>query len=66
MRPEGGPSEIGDPANFRTLLPDAAFVAALRSGRSFGPDSAHDLYDAITTIPVVALVEDIYRTAVWR
>jgi len=66
LRPDGGPSETGDPASFRTLLPDAAFVAALRSGRSFGADSAQDLYDAVTAIPVVELVEGIYRTATWR
>jgi predicted dehydrogenase len=66
LRPAGGPSEAGDPAGFRTLLPDAAFVAALRSGRSFGPDTAEDLYDAATALPVVDLVDRIYATAVWR
>jgi len=66
VRPAGGPSETGNPATFRTLLPDAAFVAALRSGRSFGPDTAEDLYDAATALPVVELVDRIYATAVWR
>jgi len=66
IRPAGGPSEQGDPAPFRTLLPDAAFVAALRSRRSFGLDSSHDLYDAATAVPVVSLVERIYQTAHWR
>lgn len=66
VRPVGGPSEQGDPALFRTLSPDAAFVAALRSGRSFGPDTAPDLYDAATAVPVIALVERILQAAVWR
>jgi hypothetical protein len=66
LRPAGGPSEAGDPALFRTLLPDAAFVAALRSGRSFGPDTAQDLYDAATALPVVELVDRILATATWR
>ena len=66
LRPPGGPSEIGDPAAHRTLSPDAAFVAALRSGRSFGPDTARDLYDAASAIPVVALIERILSEAVWR
>lgn len=66
VRPAGGPSEIGDPALYRIPSPDAAFVAALRSGRSFGDDSAPDLYDAASALPTVALVERIYREAIWR
>ncbi len=66
LRPPGGPSEIGDPATHRTLSPDAAFVAALRSGRSFGSDTARDLYDAASAIPVVALIERIQAEAVWK
>jgi predicted dehydrogenase len=66
VRPAGGPSEDGDPALYRTLSPDAAFVAALRSGRSFGPDTAPDLYDAATAVPVIALVERIFQSASWR
>ena len=66
VRPLGGPSETGDPALYRIPEPDAAFVAALRSGRSFGADTAPDLYDAASALPVVALVERIYQEAVWR
>jgi len=66
VRPTGGPSEIGDPRQYRTLLPDAAFVAALRSGRSFGPDTTPDLYDAATAVPVVALIERIFQSAAWQ
>jgi predicted dehydrogenase len=66
LRPAGGPSEPGDPALFRIPSPDAAFVAALRSGRSFGPDTAPDLYDAASALPVIAVVERIYREAIWR
>jgi predicted dehydrogenase len=66
VRPGGGPSEEGDPAVYRVPSPDAAFVAALRSGRGFGPDTAPDLYDAASAIPVIGLVERIYQEAVWR
>jgi hypothetical protein len=66
VRPAGGPTENGDPALYRTLSPDAAFVAALRSGRSFGPDTATDLYDAASAVPVIALVERLLQTAEWR
>lgn len=66
IRPASGPSETGDAALYRTLLPDAAFVAALRSGRGFGPDVAPDMYDAASAVPVVALVERIYREATWK
>ena len=67
--PDGNPGEgttdRGDPAVFRTLSPDAAFVAALRTRKSFGPDTGRDLYDAASTLPVVSLVERIYREAEW-
>lgn len=66
LRPTGGPSESGDPAAFRTLLPDAAFIAALRSGRAFDADSALDLYDAETALPVVELVQRVQSVATWR
>ncbi|MBC8101981.1 MAG: Gfo/Idh/MocA family oxidoreductase [Cytophagales bacterium] len=66
VRPDGGPSEAGNPALYRVPSPDAAFVAALRSGRGFGPDTAPDLYDAASALPVVGLVERIYQEAVWR
>ena len=66
VRPPGGPSEPGDAAKHRTISPDAAFVAALRSGRGFGPDTARDLYDAASAIPVIALIERIQKEAVWR
>jgi predicted dehydrogenase len=66
VRPAGGSAEIGDPAPYRTLSPDAAFVAALRSERGFGPDSPADLYDAASAVPVVALVERLFQTAEWR
>lgn len=66
VRPDGGPSQDADAAQYRTLLPDAAFVAALRSGRGFGADTAQDMYSAATAVPVVALVERIAREAVWK
>jgi predicted dehydrogenase len=66
VRPSGGPSEEGDPAVYRVPSPDAAFVSALRSGRTFGADTAPDLYDAASAIPVIALVERIYQEATWR
>jgi hypothetical protein len=66
VRPLGGPSEPARSADFRAPLPDAAFVAALRSGRSFGPDTAPDLFDASSAVPLVALLERIYAEAVWR
>jgi predicted dehydrogenase len=65
VRPQGGPTELGQSRNHRTLLPDAAFVAALRSGRRFDRGE-RDLYDAATALPVVHLVERLYREAVWR
>jgi predicted dehydrogenase len=64
--PGAGTTEEGHPSAHRTMLPDAAFVAALRSAGDFGPDTVgRDLYDAATAVPVVALVERIYREAVW-
>ncbi len=66
IRPAGGPAQEGDPAQFRDLSPDTAFVAALRSRRSFGPDTAHDLYDAASALPTVALLERIYSEAAWK
>lgn len=66
VRPAGGPTETGDPRVLRSPLPDAAFVAALRSGRSFGADSAPDLHDAASSLPVIALIERIYQEAVWK
>lgn len=66
IRPEGGPSETGDPAAYRTLSPDAAFVAALRAPHAFGANDAPNLYDASTAVPVVAAVEQIYQQASWR
>lgn len=66
VRPAGGPSEEGDPALYRVPSPDAAFVTAIRSGRGFGPDTAPDLYDAASAIPVISLVERVYAEAIWR
>jgi len=66
VRPSGGPSEQAASADFRAPLPDTAFVAALRSGRSFGPDTAADLFDAETVVPLVALLERAYAEAVWK
>jgi hypothetical protein len=48
------------------VSPDAAFVAALRSGRGFGPDTAPDLYDAGSALPAIALTERLYAEAEWR
>lgn len=61
-----GPSEQGDPAPYRTASPDAAFVAAIRSGQNFGPNAAANLHDAANAVPVVALFEQILREAKWR
>ena len=66
VRPVGGPSETVDAEPYRTLSPDQAFVAALQEGRDFGPTAPADLYDAASAVPVVALVERLYREAVWR
>jgi predicted dehydrogenase len=61
--PGAGVTEIGDPGPFRTLSPDAAFLRALRSDDI--ADRCGGLYDAATAVPVVALVDRIYRQAVW-
>jgi predicted dehydrogenase len=66
FRPNQGPSEQPKPSLYRTLLPDAAFIAALRSGRRFDEESGQDLYDAATALPVIGLLENIYRVAVWQ
>ena len=68
--PGTGTSQAYDPHDYRIILPDAAFVAALRAGGDFSradnpSDLGHSLYDASTAVPVVALVERIYREAVW-
>jgi predicted dehydrogenase len=61
----GGAAERGDPGA-HGVSPDAAFVAALRSGRGFGPDTAPDLYDAGSALPAIALTERLYAEAEWR
>lgn len=66
VRPAGGPTENVDAAPYRTLSPDEAFIAALKEGRDFGSNTPADLYDAASAVPVVDLVERIYREAVWR
>ena len=63
--PGAGTTDNGDPTIYRTLSPDAAFVAALRTRKGFGPDTGQDLYDAASALPVIALVERIYREAEW-
>ncbi|MBC8135360.1 MAG: Gfo/Idh/MocA family oxidoreductase [Fibrella sp.] len=67
IRPANGESRIQDAVAFRAPLPDAAFVEALRIGRSFANEpSAEDFYDAATAIPVIELTERLYRVASWR
>lgn len=67
LRRAGGESESQNAAAFRVPLPDAAFVEAMRIGRSFAaPSSPGDLYDAATTIPVIDLTGRLYREAIWR
>ena len=67
LRCAGQASVSQDAVPYRTLLPDAAFVEAMRVGRSFAASpSADDLYDAATAIPVIDLTERLYRTATWR
>lgn len=65
LRPTDGPAAHGDPG-VHGISPDAAFVAALRSGRSFGLDTAPDLYAASSALPVIALLERIHAHAVWK
>lgn len=65
LRPRGGPLRHGSP-DAHGPSPDAAFVTALRSGRAFGPDTAPDLYDAASTLPVISLIERIHTDAAWK
>ncbi|MBC7805445.1 MAG: Gfo/Idh/MocA family oxidoreductase [Akkermansiaceae bacterium] len=67
IRVAGGASRPQDAVPFRAPLPDAAFVEALRAGRSFASEpSVDDFYDAATAIPVITLTERLYRVATWR
>ena len=66
VRPLGGPSESINASPFRTLSPDEAFVAALEEGGPFGDGTPANLYDAASAVPVVDLVERLYRDALWR
>ena len=67
VRPAGEASQTQDAVPFRVPLPDAAFVAAMRVGRSFAaPPQKDDIFDAATVIPVIELTERLYRTATWR
>lgn len=66
VQENGGTPEYPDAALHRIPTPDIAFLAALRSGRRFDADTAPDLYDAVTALPTIALVERLYREAVWR
>ena len=66
VRPVGGPPETIDAAPYRTHSPDEAFIAALQNGGPFGRDVPANLYDAASAVPVVDLVERLYRDAVWR
>lgn len=69
---ETGVSEWGDASAFRVPLPDAAFVRAIRGGADFSADAdttafeGVERHDAQTTLPVVALLDRIYRVAVWE
>ena len=65
LRPAGGLAVSGDP-HAAAMTPDAAFIAALRSGRGFGPDTAPDLFDAASALPLVALLERITHQAAWK
>lgn len=60
--------EVEHPAasTYRIATPDTAFLAALRSRRSFDEDTAPDLYAAATALPTVALVERLYQEGTWR
>lgn len=67
VRPVSGESRTQDAVPFRAPLPDAAFIEALRVGRSFATEpSVDDIYDAATAIPVIELTERLYRSATWR
>jgi predicted dehydrogenase len=60
VRPTGGPTEPGDPADHRTLSPDEAFVIALQGGC---PEPIHD---AATALPAIEMVEKIQQSARWE
>ena len=66
LKESGGTQETPDPSAYRIPTPDAAFLAALRSGRRFDAETASDLYDAATALPTISLVERLYREAEWR
>ena len=66
VRESGCSLEVPDAATYRIPTPDKAFLAALRSGRRFDSETAPDLYDAITALPTIALVERLYREGLWR
>jgi predicted dehydrogenase len=65
-RVAGGPTVRGVAADFRVPLPDAQFVAALKSGRRFDDDCDDDLHGAASALPLVSLVESLYRDAEWK
>ena len=60
VRPSGGPTEPGDPAGFRALSPDEAFVAALNG------ENPPSLHDAATVLPTVDIVERLFQGARWE
>jgi predicted dehydrogenase len=66
LHPEGEPrQEETHPIKYRTLSPDQAFLAALRSG---GDDTSPEVsrYEALSALPVIELVERLYLGAYWR
>ena len=63
VRPVDGPTEIGDPADYRTLSPDEAFVSALSGSENNAPDSLHD---AATALPAIEIVERLLTDARWE
>ena len=66
IRPTEGPSEPGHATPYRIPLPDAAFVNAISERTDFSGNAPISLHDAQTTLPVIALLERIYREAVWE
>ncbi|MGC4044336.1 MAG: hypothetical protein QM758_11105 [Armatimonas sp.] len=60
VRASGGPTEIGDPADHRTLSPDEAYVMALCGG------SPEPIHDAATALPAIEMVEKIQQNARWE
>lgn len=60
VRAAGGPTENGEPADYRTLSPDAAFVMAL-CGKSPEP-----IHHAATALPAIEMVEKIQQNARWE